>query len=124
MRGVFELSGSRRRQVLDVEGSAWIDGTAVWKRLPPAARVVNISHHRSDQYIGRGSPFGYPFVIGPDGDRASVLAQFRVYADARFADDPHWAALVRDLKGMRLGCCCKPKDCHGDWYVECLTMIG
>ena len=42
-------------------------------------RVLN-KHHTGvpagTVYIGRGSKWGNPFRIGPDGDRAAVIAKF------------------------------------------------
>jgi hypothetical protein len=39
--------------------------------------VVNLKREAYDVYIGRGSKWGNPFVIGPDGDRMEVLAKYR-----------------------------------------------
>ena len=30
-----------------------------------------------DMYIGRGSPWGNPYVIGKDGNRTEVIARYR-----------------------------------------------
>jgi len=57
-------------------------------------------------YIGRGSPYGNPFVIGKDGDREEVIKKFE--------DNvlPHLD--VSELRGKDLVCFCAPKACHGD----------
>lgn len=61
-------------------------------------------------YIGRGSPFGNPFVIGKDGDRNTVCDK---YAEA--VNTPERIAYIKlHLKGKDLICFCKPHRCHGD----------
>ena len=81
--------------------------------------VVNCRREAYDRYIGRGSPFGNPFVIGIDGDRAQVIAKYRAW----FIDElkrPEFVAQVQALRGLRLGCFCKPAGCHGDIIIEFL----
>lgn len=72
-------------------------------RVPPGA--VNIM---------RGTPFGNPFVLGRDGDRAAVVEQYRAHLWQRLRTDPGFAAQVRALHGKDLCCCCAPLACHGD----------
>ena len=85
-------------------------------------RVVNVKAEECDVYIGRampgraGSLFGNPYRIGPDGTRAEVLAKHREWA----RNNPELLAQLETLRGKRLGCWCKPQDCHGDFYVELL----
>jgi hypothetical protein len=64
-------------------------------------------------YIGRGSPWGNPFVIGKDGDRAEVIAKFRVWAEQAIGKE--WLA---PLIGKDLICYCAPQACHGDVLIE------
>lgn len=80
-------------------------------------QVVNLKHESYDVYIGRGSIFGNPFMIGYDGTRQEVIEQFREWAprQKKIMDNIHL------LKGNRLGCFCKPLPCHGDWYCEVLN---
>lgn len=67
-------------------------------------------HHKnapSDAvYIGRGSPFGNPFVIGQDGDRDGVCE--------RFKNEILPTLDVSSLRGKDLVCYCAPHRCHGD----------
>ena len=63
-----------------------------------------------DVYIGRGSIWGNPFVIGRDGDRAEVIRRYEAY----FLANPTLRAQVHTLKGKTLACFCAPKPCHGD----------
>mgnify|MGYP003643148068 CR=1 FL=1 len=66
-------------------------------------------------YIGRGSPFGNPFVIGKDGDRDQVCDKYETYLLNN-------KSLVRKtkrlLKGKNLICFCKPCRCHGDTLLK------
>lgn len=68
-------------------------------------------------YIGRGSPWGNPFRIGPDGSREQVVNKFRVY----LRNNPKLVEEAkRALTGKSLVCYCKPLGCHGDVWLEFL----
>ena len=71
-------------------------------------------------YIGRGSRWGNPFVIGKDGDRAEVIAKFKEYAIARLGVDKHWLV---PLVGKDLNCFCAPLACHGDVLLEMIREM-
>lgn len=77
-------------------------------------RIYN-RHHRDASadavYIGRGSPYGNPFVIGEHGNRAEVIARYREYLHST----PELLEKVRrELPGKDLLCYCSPAACHGD----------
>lgn len=61
-------------------------------------------------YIGRGSPYGNPFIIGRDGDREDVCD--------RFESEILTNLDVERLRGRDLVCFCKPKRCHGDSILK------
>jgi Domain of unknown function (DUF4326) len=66
-------------------------------------------------YIGRGSPWGNPYVIGKHGTRDEVCDSFESMAKQR----PEFLAQVRrELKGKDLVCFCAPKRCHGDFLLR------
>jgi len=71
-------------------------------------------------YIGRPSPFGNPYAIGEDGDRAAVIRKFQSYFFARLRMDPEFKKKVEGLKGKVLLCYCHPLACHGDTIVDYL----
>lgn len=79
-----------------------------------AIAVLNKHHGRppaDSVYIGRPSPWGNPFVIGRDGDRAAVVAKYRGWLMAR----PEMVDRARrELRGKSLVCFCAPLACHGD----------
>jgi len=61
-------------------------------------------------YIGRGSKWGNPFRIGPDGERATVIAKH----DHWLRDQRHLLRALDELRGHYLVCFCAPLACHGD----------
>lgn len=63
-----------------------------------------------DVYIGRGSKWGNPYVIGRDGDRRAVIAKYRQHLRGR----SDLIAALPELRGKRLACFCAPLPCHGD----------
>jgi hypothetical protein len=85
--------------------------------------VVNKYKEKFDIYIGRGSAFGNPFVIGQDGTREEVIEKYRDWFYKRIKNE-RFLKLVLKLKGKRLGCFCKPLSCHGDIIVEFLEKEG
>lgn len=80
------------------------------------AVVVHCKRQPYDVYIGRGkgSIYGNPFVIGPDGSRNEVIAKFRAW----LPEQPHLMARVHELHGKVLGCFCAPQACHGHVLAE------
>ena len=76
-----------------------------------SAKVVNLKREAYDVYIGRGSKWGNPFKIGPDGDRMEVIAKYREH----LRRNQHLIRAAKaELVGKRLGCYCAPHPCHGD----------
>ncbi len=76
-------------------------------------RVVHCKKEPYDVYIGRGSKWGNPFIIGQDGNREEVISKYEIYIMSR-------KDLIDSLPELRdkvLGCWCKPKACHGDILV-------
>lgn len=69
-------------------------------------------------YVGRPSPFGNPFGMRGESDRARVIEMFRTYFLKRVDDDPRFRDEVLKLKGKDLGCWCSPSPCHADVILE------
>lgn len=65
-------------------------------------------------YIGRGSKWGNRFVIGRDGDRATVIAKYERW----LADQHDLLRALDDLRGLDLVCFCAPRPCHGDILIR------
>ena len=78
--------------------------------------VVDVRHEDFDVYIGRKhgrypkSIWANPFVIGPDGSRAEVIAKYRDWLQTQ----PHLLKRFPELKNQILGCGSHPLSCHGD----------
>lgn len=83
-------------------------------------RVVNLRREPYDVYIGRPGPFGNPFVLTGEENRAEVLARFKEWFEKKVRDDTVYRERVEALRGKTLGCFCKPKACHGDVIVAWL----
>lgn len=66
-------------------------------------------------YIGRGSPWGNPFVIGKDGDRDDVCDKYEQMVE----NDPQLKEKIKsELAGKDLICFCSPARCHGDYLLK------
>jgi hypothetical protein len=65
-------------------------------------------------YIGRGSQWGNPFRIGPDGDRAAVIAKYERWLRGQH----HLLRALDELRGRDLVCFCAPAPCHGDLLLR------
>lgn len=61
------------------------------------------------RYIGRGSKWGNRFIIGRDGDRATVIARYERW----LADQHELLRALDELRGCDIVCFCAPKPCHG-----------
>lgn len=80
----------------------------IWNRRNPACPSTAI-------YVGRPTKWGNPFIIGRDGDRATVITKFRT----RLRNRPDLrAAARRELRGHDLSCWCSPLDCHAAVWIE------
>ena len=64
-------------------------------------------------YIGRGSKWGNPFVIGYDGDRAEVIEKYSINMPAELR-----AEAAIELRGKDLVCFCSPLPCHGNILLK------
>lgn len=85
-------------------------------------KLVNKYHNVPyDVYIGRGSPFGNPYVIGIDGNRDEVISKYAKYFLNKIDTEPEFKKLVLQLKGKTLACFCSPKSCHGDIIITYLN---
>ena len=87
-------------------------------RVNEMPRVHNKYHRTAGPnavYIGRGSLYGNPFVIGKDGSRDDVCDKYEQY----ILGNPQLLQAVKTrLKGCDVVCFCAPKRCHGDTLVR------
>lgn len=73
-------------------------------------RVVHCKKEPYDVYVGRGSKWGNPFVIGKDGNRNQVITKYAEW----ILTQPDLMKALPELKDKTLGCWCAPKPCHGE----------
>jgi hypothetical protein len=81
-------------------------------------KVVNIKNSSYDVYIGRGSKWGNPFILGKDGNRDEVIAKYVCY----ILNKPELMKDLPELEEKVLGCYCAPKKCHG-YVLAVLTKM-
>jgi hypothetical protein len=89
-------------------------------------KLYNKHHGDAPQgavYIGRGSPWGNPYIIGipswstPEGgySRNEVCQHF----EAKCEREPEFReAIKKELKGKDLVCYCAPARCHGETLLR------
>ena len=68
---------------------------------------------RNSVYIGRGSKWGNPFIIGLHGNREEVIEMYKKHIMPKFTHKE-----LLELKGKNLMCYCAPKKCHGNVLLE------
>lgn len=65
--------------------------------------------------VDRRSQWGNPFELGADGDRSTVIGNYR---DHYLPHKPSLLDHVHQLRGKALGCWCAPEPCHGDVIAD------
>lgn len=83
-------------------------------KIPYHGKVVHCKKDKYDVYIGRGSIWGNPFVIGKDGNRNNVIKKYKEY----ILNKPSLLKRIKQLYGKTLGCYCAPLPCHGDVLIK------
>ena len=133
--------------------TAWMVGCSMGKETreeespDPHTLIVNLATDDHEIYIGRrANPrvhmltagvrpgqegwLGNPHPIGMcelcerEHTRAECIESFRADFHARLDHDPEFRKTVLELAGKRLGCYCKPLDCHGDVIREFIDAGG
>lgn len=94
-------------------GEPAITEAAFLSSIPHIERVKNRHYETYDVYIGRGSRWGNPFKIGPDGDRLEVILKYRRHLWQCLREGSVTQNDLLSLQGRTLGCYCAPKPCHG-----------
>ena len=73
---------------------------------------------RNDRYGFKESPWENPFGITQESQRDISIALYKIYIEGLLASGRLSLESLKDAR--RLGCWCKPKNCHGDVIVELL----
>lgn len=89
-------------------------------------RVVNLYKEPFDTYIGRPrkgeeSIWHNPFIVGVHGERGECVKLYETYIREKLESGEIPLKELKKLKGKRLGCFCKPQDCHGDVLVKLIN---
>lgn len=133
----LDINHSTHAIVFD-DGEEFLDELDILKTLSiptrlikiKITRVINIKRNEEYksltnsekyEYIGRGAKWGNPYSMFEDGDdRDEVIRKFKY--DFDFDKFPHIKKEeVYMLAGKRLGCFCKPANCHGDILADYLN---
>lgn len=102
------------------------------KQHPALRRSLDRHHVAGDAVrIDRRTKWGNPFQIGVHGDRAQVIARYRVHLARRIRSGEISLEDLAALKGKVLACWCAPRPCHGDvlaraadWAAERIASAG
>jgi hypothetical protein len=104
-------------------------------------KVVNLTNDSYDEYIGRGieyhthmlakgikagekgwlgnpHPIGWCDICKKYHTRIDCIKNFRKDFFKKINENTDFRKSIMLLKGKRLGCYCKPKECHGDVIKE------
>jgi hypothetical protein len=110
-------------------------------------KIVNISTEECDEYIGRGTKYrthmlaegikcgekgwlGNPHPIGwcdiclEYHNRVECIEKFKIDFYQKIETNKEFKNSVAMLKGKRLGCYCKPDECHGDIIKEWIDSVN
>ncbi|WAX13760.1 hypothetical protein ECO07P4_00233 [Escherichia phage ECO07P4] len=91
-----------------------------YHRAGRLCRVVNKYKSDFDVNIHRGTFWGN--YVGKDaGSREVAIELFKKDFIRRIKSGEITKAHLEPLRGMRLGCTCKPKPCHGDIIAHIVT---
>lgn len=74
----------------------------------------------SERYPKKASLWANPFK---GGERSKCIEQYRDYIVKRIETEGLHDELGK-LKGKRLGCWCKPENCHGDVLVDLIQKYN
>lgn len=81
-------------------------------------KIINIKEKDDPLgiYVGRGSPLGNPFPIGPEGTREEVIEKYRVWLmdQIRRKNPVVLTALKMLNESSVLKCFCVPASCHAE----------
>jgi hypothetical protein len=106
---------------------ARLRGTPTKVHAIEVTQVVNRDNgDHFDAYIGRGTLWGNPFVVGTqDGqfDRNAAIERYKGHFQSNILADDSKRRGLWGLRGMRLACHCKPLACHGDVIAAYLNAL-
>ena len=111
---------SKRGSQLATEDEEWLDDECARKQQVLAGTTVVANSKRDTRlikwaeaegicvHVGRGTPWGNPFIHKKDGTRDEVCDNYAWYLDRKPSLD------AKKLSGRVLVCWCYPERCHAD----------
>ena len=84
------------------------------------ATVVNKNAEGYDVNIGPGSKWHNPYIVSSDLSREDSINLFRAHLFRQIEAKVITLDSLLYLKGKRLGCECKPLQCHGDVLIDAI----
>ena len=100
---------------MTIQDSAWASDIEI-AMAQPAVRNVHHKPPTGTIYIGRPTIWGNPFIIGKDGNRATVIVLFREWVLKPEQTELRAKARIV-LRGQDVSCFCAPQPCHGDIWL-------
>ena len=95
-----------------------------------AIKVVNRhSFQGTNEYVGRGTPLGNPFILRREADRDLVCEQYTHWLRAEYRKHGSVYRALHRLAGLAkagdltLICSCAPKRCHADFIKTAIEAI-
>ena len=76
--------------------------------------AVNLKHEPYDVRIDRRTKWGNPFPMRSEADRGRVVEAYRAWLWKEIQAGRITIESLAALHGLRLGCHCAPRACHGD----------
>lgn len=86
-------------------------------RLPVIKRVRGKALPPGAVYVGRGSRWGDPYLVGIHGSREECVALYCNW----IAERPHLVDALAARRPTSLACWCAPLPCHADALAELLA---
>lgn len=74
-------------------------------------------------YIGRGSKWGNPFIMGRDGNRDDVCEKYNKYLKQCIRRGVFKIEELALLYGKDLVCFCAPERCHGHSLEKAIAWV-
>lgn len=79
---------------------------------------------KKERFPKKASIFANPFKVRKNKyTNETVCDLYESYMTKKLHSDPHLKEQLMQLKGKKLGCWCKPKQCHGDILVKLIDLL-
>jgi hypothetical protein len=76
------------------------------------------------RYPKKDSFWCNPYKIDKNNNRDNVLFLYEKYLTEELSNDKNFIKELAKLKGKKLGCWCKPEQCHGDILLKFINQLS